>query len=123
MVALYDLRWRIELFFNELESTLGMHPYRFTRFDQVDHWVELSRVAFLYLEWYRLRQLRQQDLCDKEKRRRQCQRTHGLCIAVQQAAEREDLRFLAEALETPSKRQRLARKIEVAVQHEYRAAG
>jgi hypothetical protein len=123
VVELYDLRWPIELFFKELKSTLGMHQYRFTRFEQVAHGVELALVAFLYLEWYRLRQLRQRDLCDKEKRRRQCQRAHGLCIAVQQEAEREDLRFLVEALETPSKRQRLVRKLAAVVQREYRAAG
>lgn len=123
VVELYDLRWQIELFFKELKSTLGLHQYRFAQFERVEHWVELVLVSFLYLEWYRLQQLRRRDLREKEKRRWQWQRTHGLCLAVQQAAEREDLRFLQASLDAPSGRRRLQRKLAAAVQHEYRATG
>lgn len=123
VVELYDLRWQIELFFKELKSTLGFHQYCFASFEQVEHWVELALVTFLYLEWYRLQQLRRRNLCDKEKRRWQWQRAHGLCLAVQQAAECEDLRFLEASLDSPGGRRRLQRKLAAAVQHEYRATG
>ncbi len=95
----------------------------FSQFEQVEHWVELVLVTFLYLEWYRLQQLRRRGLPEKEKRRWQWQRTHGLCSAVQQAAEQDDLRFLQASLTTPSSRRRLVRKLAAAVQPEYRATG
>ena len=123
VVELYDLRWQIELFFKELKSTLGLHQYRFAQFERVEHWIELVLVSFLYLEWYRLQQLRRRNLREKEKRRWQWQRTHGLCLAVHQAAERDDLRFLQASLKTGSGRRRLQHKLAAAVQHEYRAAG
>ena len=62
-------RGPIERFFNELESTLGLHPYRFAQFERVEHWIELVRLSFLYLEWYRLQPLRRRDVREKEKRR------------------------------------------------------
>jgi len=123
VVELYDLRWQIELFFKELKSTLGLHQYRFAQFERVERWVELVLVTFLFLEWYRLQQLRRRGLHEKEKRRWRWQRTHGLCLAVQQAAEREDLRFLEASLTTPRRRQRLMRQLAAAVQPEYRATG
>ena len=123
VVELYALRWQIELFFKELKSTLGLHQYRFAQFERVEHWVELVLVSFLFLEWYRLQQLRRRGLHEKEKRRWQWQRTHGLCLAVQQAAEQDDLRFLQASLTTPSRRQRLARELAAAVQPEYQATG
>jgi len=57
VVELYDLRWQIELFFKELKSTLGFDQYRFRRFEQVEGWLDMTLVTFLYLEWYRARQL------------------------------------------------------------------
>ena len=35
IVELYDLRWRIELFFGKLKSTLGLHQYGFGTFEAV----------------------------------------------------------------------------------------
>jgi hypothetical protein len=64
VVELYTLRWPIELFFKELQSTLGLHQYRFRRFRQVDAWVQACLIAFVYLAWYRAGQLRRRDLDD-----------------------------------------------------------
>jgi IS4 transposase len=68
VVKRYALRWQIELFFKELKSTLGLHPYRFRRFRKVEAWVQACLVAFVYLEWHRTRQLRRRALNAKDRR-------------------------------------------------------
>jgi len=122
IVAWYALRWQIELFFKELKSTLGFHQYRFRRFDQVEGWDELTQVTFLYLEWYRARQLQRHDLSAAKKKWWRWQRTHGLCLAVRQAAEQADLKTIAERLETPTGLQRLRRLLKGALPKESEAA-
>ena len=107
IVEWYALRWQIELFFKELKSTLGFHQYRFRTFERVEGWDELAQVTFLYLEWYRARQLQRRDLPEEKKKWWRWQRTHGLCMAVRQAAEQADLEEIAERLETPTGLQRL----------------
>ena len=120
VVALYDLRWQIELFFKELKSTLGFDQYRFRRFEQVEGWLELVLVAFLYLEWHRARQLSRADLAAEEKDRWRRQRTHGTCVALRQETERMDLAYFAAAVRTPGGIRRLRRKLSRAIQREYR---
>jgi hypothetical protein len=118
IVELYGLRWQIELFFKELKSTLGFHQYRFRQFERVEGWDELIQVTFLYLEWYRARQLQRRDLAEEKKKWWRWQRTHGLCLAVRQAAEQADLEEIAERLETPSGLQRLRRLLKRALPKE-----
>jgi hypothetical protein len=122
MVELYGLRWQIELFFKELKSTLGFHQYRFRRFEPVEGWDELAQVAILYLEWYRARQLLRHDLSEDKKKWWRRQRTHGLCMAVRQAAEQADLQQIAKRLETPTGLQRIRRLFKNALPMESRAA-
>ena len=122
VVALYDLRWQIELFFKELKSTLGFDQYRFRQFEKVESWLELVLVTILYLEWYRVRQLNRTDFSDEEKERWRRQRTHGLCVALRQETERADLDYFAEALQTPGGIRRLKRKLGRTIQQEYRVA-
>ena len=122
VVELYDLRWQIELFFKELKSTLGFHHYRFRGFERVEAWLDLVLATFMYLEWYRARQLRRRDLSDKEKDRWRWQRTHGLCQAIRQATAKADLEQLAKDLKTDNGLRRLRRKVNKAVQREYRLA-
>lgn len=122
VVELYDLRWQIELFFKELKSTLGFDQYRFRKFEQVEGWLDLTLVTFLYLEWYRARQLKRKDLSKEARERWRRQRTHGLCMAMRQEAERADLEYVAEAVETNGGIRRLRRKLRDATQKEYRAA-
>jgi hypothetical protein len=122
IVELYSLRWQIELFFKELKSTLGFHQYRFRKFDRVEGWDELTQVTYLYLEWYRARQLQRRDLPEEKKKWWRWQRTHGLCMAVRQAAEQADLEEIAERLETPRGLQRLRRLFKRALPKESNAA-
>ena len=101
IVELYDLRWQIELFFKELKSTLGLDQYRFQEFQRVEMWVELALVTFLYLEWFRADRMRRRGLTRAGRQWWQRQRTYGMCRAVQQIAERDELRMLAKHLRTP----------------------
>jgi Transposase DDE domain len=122
IVEWYSLRWQIELFFKELKSTLGFHQYRFRRFERVEGWDELIQVTFMYLEWYRLRQLRRRDLSEEKKKWWRWQRTHGMCMAVRQAAEQADLEEIAARLETPTGLQRIRRLLRRALPLEAQAA-
>jgi hypothetical protein len=121
VVALYALRWQIELFFKELKSTLGFHQYQFQRFEAVAGWMELVLTAFLYLESYRVRQLARRDLSDEENRWWRHQRTYGLCQAVRLASEQNELQFLADRLQTPGGTQKLKRILRNSFPKEYRA--
>jgi hypothetical protein len=120
IVELYDLRWQIELFFKELKSTLGMHHYRFQRFEPVWRWVELALVTFLYLEWFRARELRRRDLSREQRRFWERQRTYGLCQAVRQLAERNELQMLARHLRTSRGVRKIQSILSAACQAEYR---
>src|SRR6202035_5238796 len=102
--------------------TLGFDQYRFRKFEQVEGWLEMTLVTFLYLEWDRVRQLKRSDLSKKEKERWRCQRTHGLCVAMRQAADRADLDYLAEAVKTTGGIRRLRRDLSKVTQREYRTA-
>jgi Transposase DDE domain len=122
IVEWYGLRWQIELFFKELKSTLGFHQYRFRKFERVEGWDELAQVTVLYLEWYRARQLQRRDLPEEKKKWWRWQRTHGLCMAVRQAAEQADLEEIAERLETSTGLRRLRRLLKRALPKEAEAA-
>jgi hypothetical protein len=122
LVEWYGLRWQIELSFKELKSTLGFHQYRFRQFERVEGWDELIQVTFLYLEWYRARQLQRRDLDAAKQKWWRWQRTHGLCLAVRQAAEQADLEEISKRLETPTGRRRLRRLFKQALPKEVKAA-
>ena len=123
VIALYSLRWQIELMFKELKSALGFHQYRFRAFEPVEGWAELAVTTFLYLEWYRVQQLSRRDLGDEQRRWWQHQRTYGLCQAVRQASEQNELEFIADRLETPGGIRALRRIIRNSFPKEYRVAG
>jgi hypothetical protein len=108
-VLRYTLRWQVELFFKECKSILGMVQYRFEEFERVERWVDLALATYLYLEWYRWRQLARSNLEDKERQWWQSQRTAGLCRAVRHDREDEELQWLQERLGTPGGCQRLRR--------------
>lgn len=122
LVALYALRWQIELFFKELKSTLGLHQYRFRCFRKVEAWVQACLIAFVYLEWYRARQLRRRDLRAEQRRWWQGQRTYGLCLAVRQAAEDRDLTHLFRWSGTKTGRKKLRKCLRAALPLESREA-
>jgi len=121
VIELYSLRWQIELFFKELKSCLGFDQYSFREFEPVEGWVELALTAFLYLEFYRARQLARRDLSDEEKRWWEHQRTYGLCQALRSASEQNELLYIARCLETPGGTQKLKRALRNSFAKEYRA--
>jgi hypothetical protein len=120
VVQLYDLRWQIELFFKELKSTLGLAHYRFEEFVKVEGWVQAGLVTFVYLEWYRGRQLARRDLSEKERGWWQCQRSYGLCQALRQEAEDNDLKQLLDWSQTPTGLRKLKKCLRAARPLEYR---
>jgi hypothetical protein len=122
VIALYSLRWQIELMFKEFKSTLGFHQYGFRAFEPVEGWAELALTAFLYLEWYRVQRLSRRDLGDEQRRWWEHQRTYGLCQAVRQASEQKELEFIADRLETPGGIRALRRIIRNCFPKEYRVA-
>jgi DDE family transposase len=122
LVELYTLRWQIELFFKELKSTLGLHQYRFRCFRKVEAWVQACLIAFVYLEWYRARQLRRRDLDAEDQRWWQWQRSYGLCVAVRQAAEDYDVTQLFRWSGTKTGRKKLRKCLRAALPLECRKA-
>jgi hypothetical protein len=120
LVELYDLRWQIELFFKELKSILGLARYRLSNFRSVEGWVSLVVLAFAYLEWYRAEQLRRPGQSAKEHNRWRWQRSFGLCRAVRQDVEREDLLALVDKLQAPDGVTEVQALLRRAVQKEYR---
>lgn len=123
VVALYDLRWQIEIFFKELKSTLGFDRYRFRSFAKVEGWVQACLVAFCYLEWYRARQLARRDQSDERKRWWRWQRSYGLALAVVAKAEEDDLARLWRWSATPTGLRKLRRRLRQALPLEYRWDG
>jgi hypothetical protein len=121
VVELYSLRWQIELFFKELKGTLGLHQYRFRRYEKVENWVEIALVAFLFLEWTRASQLRQRALSDQKKDWWRNQRAYGLCRAVRQTAEGKELAELSRLASTKTGIKKLKKLLKEALPLEYRA--
>jgi hypothetical protein len=122
VVELYSLRWQIELFFKELKSTLGFHQYQFQGFEAVEGWVELVLTAFMYLEWYRVQQIRRRDSSEEKQHWWQQQRTYGVCQAIRSATEQNELKYIADCLETPGGLRKLKRIIRNSFPNEYRDA-
>jgi hypothetical protein len=121
VIELYSIRWQIELFFKELKSTLGFHQYQFLKFDAVEGWVELALTTVLYLEWYRVQQLARRSLSEEQKSWWRHQRIHGLCQAVRLASEENELKYIADRLETDGGVRKLKRLIRNSFASEYRA--
>jgi hypothetical protein len=103
VVAAYAVRWQVEQFFKEMKSDLGMSRYRLRDFQEVEGWVQVCCIAFVYLEWYRLR--RRADSERKEWWWRQ--RTRGLAMQVRHESEWADLEQIATEMNTQEGRARL----------------
>jgi hypothetical protein len=114
IVELYDLRWQIELFFKELKSTLGFHQYGFRTFYKVERWLELCQIAFVYLEWYRAGKLADRRLSEQQKQWWSWQRCHGLCVAVRDAAQENDLSRIAKYTRTKGGMRKLKKLLRTA---------
>jgi hypothetical protein len=122
IVEWYLLRWQIELFFKELKSNLGMHQYRFRRFQSVEAWVEACFITFLYLEWIRLQRMRSSKVEQKQKHWWSRQRTYGLALAVSQRLAETQIRVIHRHTATESGIKKLRRLLRTALPTEYRNA-
>ena len=114
LVAWYDLRWQIELFFKECKGVLGLDHYRLGKFVQVEGWVELCLSAFCYLEWYRAKQLLRTDLSKEQRQHWQRARAHDLCQLVRQRLEQEEVEVMCEMMESAEGRRELAAALRAA---------
>jgi hypothetical protein len=122
IVALYTLRWQIEMFFKELKSVLGLHHYRFRRFRCVEAWVEACLITYLYLERIRARRLQSKKLTKAEKKWWSWQRSHGITSAVRQRIEETELARVYESLHSDYGVRKLRRVLKAALPTEYRQA-
>ena len=120
VLELYSLRWQIELFFKELKSTLGFSQYSFQKFQAVEAWAKLVVTTVLFLEYERIKRVQDRRLNDKNQRWWVAQRTHGLCHAFRQQAEKNELKYLADRLKTSGGVNKLKRLIAAALPAEYR---
>jgi hypothetical protein len=101
----YALRWQVELFFKEMKGQLGLGQYKTRHFARVAGWVGLCVLAFCYLEWQRLGQLRK---AGKPQRPYwQAARAPALRARLRQQVERADVLALLRAANSARGRKRL----------------
>jgi hypothetical protein len=118
VVAIYALRWQIELFFKELKSFLGLHHYRFRRFRRVEAWVNACLIAFIYLEWIRCDRIRRATSpADRERWKRQ--RSYGLASAVRQHVVEAELIEIHRCIQTDYGRRKLRKLLRAALPRNY----
>lgn len=101
VVAVYGLRWQVELFFRELKSDLGLGHYQALTLQALQAHVCLALLAFLFLENYRLDLIRQADPQWIATHRVHAARTRQLVLLFEADARRQDLRG---ALNVPARR-------------------
>jgi hypothetical protein len=118
VVALYALRWQIELFFKELKSVLGLHHYRFRRFPRAEAWVNACLIAFMYLEWLR-RDCIRRAANSSDRKRWQRQRTYGLASAVRQHVVEAELIEIHHCTRTEYGRRKLRKLLRAALPPDY----
>lgn len=79
IVEYYELRWQIELFFRELKSVIGFDRFRGNDFEAFARFVSLVLLSFLYLEWTRIRSMKEKK-GGKEKKWLMRARAHGIIL-------------------------------------------
>ena len=122
VLELYSLRWQIELFFKELKSTLGFGQYSFIDFRAVQAWVQMAITTVLYLEHERIVHVQNRRLSKECRRWLDRQRLHGLCHAVRQQIETEELNYIEKRTKTSGGLKKLQRLLAAAIPQEYRIA-
>ena len=122
VLELYSVRWQIELFFKEIKSTLGFSQYSFIDFRAVEAWVNLAITTVLYLEHERITHMQDRRLSQERRQWWQRQRLHGLCHAVRQASERDQLKYIEKRIKTSGGLKKLQRLLAASIPQEYRVA-
>jgi hypothetical protein len=121
VLELYSLRWQIELFFKELKSTLGFAQYSFIDFHAVWAWVEMAITTVMYLEYERITHMHDSRLSKERRQWWERQRLHGLCHAVRQAIDQEQLQYIEKRTKTAGGLKNLQRLLSAIIPKEYRA--
>ena len=108
--------------FKQLKSTLGLHHYRFKKFEKAETWVTLlpGDVRLFGVD-SSAEKLKQKSLKKKEREWWQAQRTYGWpwpCVRKPNS----ELKLLAEKMETPAGRKVLAKQLRQSHPKEDRAA-
>ena len=112
VVEYYELRWQIEVFFRELKGQLGLQDYQGTRFASYERYVTLTLLAYMVLEYQRLRGLKGQAATEEPQAGWATARTAVLLQEVRREALRADLRWIGARLETRSGRRQLRQALE-----------
>ncbi len=101
VVELYSLRWQIELFYQELKSTLGFAQYRFPYYGTVRAWAEITLTTILFLEHELAQHLSDRRLSEDRRKWWKTQRLHGLCHAFRHECAGRELKYLSDRLKSP----------------------
>jgi IS4 transposase len=119
VIEYYELRWQIEVFFRELKGQLGLQDYQGTSFASYERYVTLALLAYMTLEYQRLRGLKGQAPADEPASGWATARTAVLLEQVRREASRADLRWIGQRLKTQSGR----RLLQQALRQAQRPAG
>lgn len=122
LIELYSLRWQIELFFKEIKSTLGFSQYSFINFQAVQAWVEIAITTVLYLEYERIIHMNDRRLSKSRQEWWQRQRLHGLCCAVRQQLQTDQLKYIEKRTKTPGGIKKLKQLLNATIPQEFRIA-
>ena len=122
VIELYCVRWQIELFFKELKSILGMHQYKFKRFEAVEGWMDVVLITFVYLEWTRMKKLADKRVKKKTKEVWRRQRAFGIRQAILTGIEIREQRWIQKRIKSKHGLKTLAKTITRLLATEYRCA-
>jgi hypothetical protein len=112
VVEYYELRWQIEVFFRELKGQLGLQDYQGTQFASYERYVTLALLAYLVLEYQRLRGLKGQAKSEEPRGGWATARTAVLVQEVHREAVRADVRWIGQRLATRSGRRQLRKALQ-----------
>lgn len=90
----YALRWRIEIFFRELKSELGLGDFSGQDFEAFERFVDVCLMSYLFLEKHRMDLMREKT-SRREIGRWKIMRTHGMKEKIRQEAFDEILKLVA----------------------------
>lgn len=113
VVAIYELRWEIELFFKELKSYLGWDEYRTSKLLSAEHITDLILITFIFLEFFRLKELKNAKGKYQEKLKNA--RIPKLIEILKKETIKSDLNFIKKRLFSKNGRKTLKNLIEKAL--------
>ena len=120
VVDLYRVRWQIELFFKDLKSVLGMHQYKFKRFQAVEAWMDIVVMTFVYLEWTRIKKLADRRVNKSSREIWRRQRAFGLRQAILVGIRVREHRWIQNRIKSKHGLKTLAKTMTQLLAQEYR---